>query len=177
MEAKNLGCLRKEFERFYKENYSRFYYYALTLIPDAEICKDLVNDSFHYLWERIETFQPQTARAYMYTHVHHLCIDHMRHAKMEENNREVYLEMVREWNNREHLESEERIRIIMQLIDEMQEPTHTIMEQCYFYKKKYKEVADMVGLSESGVRKHIMKGLDIIRTFFNVKYKKGQRLK
>ena len=174
MEAENQEYLRTEFEKFYKENYSRFYYYALTLVPDAEICKDLINDSFHYLWERIASFQPQTARSYMYTHVHHLCVDHIRHAQMVENNRDAYLNMVREWNDREHLESEERIRIIMQMIDEMQEPTHTIMEQCYLYKKKYKEVAAMVGLSESGVRKHIMKGLDIIRAFFKVNYKKGR---
>jgi RNA polymerase sigma-70 factor (ECF subfamily) len=81
--------------------------------------------------------------------------------------------MLLEWNDEEHQESEERIAAIMKLIDEMQEPTHTIMEQCYLYKKKYKEVAQMVGLTESGVRKHIMKGLDKIRAFFNVKYKKG----
>lgn len=31
----------------------------------------------------------------------------------------------------------------------------------------------MTGLSESGVRKQIMKGLDTIRSFFSVKYKKG----
>lgn len=174
MRTERMQYLRMEFEQFYKENWARFYYYALTLIPDDEICKDLVNDSFRYLWERVDMFQPETARTYMYTHVHHLCIDHIRHTKMEENNREQYLNMVREWNDKEHRESEERIRIIMQLIEEMQEPTHTIMEQCYLYKKKYREVAVMVGLSESGVRKHIMKGLNRIRTFFNVKYKKGR---
>ena len=173
METGNKEYLRKEFEKFYKENYSRFYYYALSLIPDDEICKDLVNDSFHYLWEHIDSFQPQTARKYMFTHVHHLSIDHIRHVKMEENNREAYLNMVREWNDREHRESEERIRIIIKLMDEMQEPTHTIMNQCYLHKKKYREVAEMVGLSESGVRKHIMKGLDIIRAYFKVNYKKG----
>ena len=109
----------------------------------------------------------------MYTHVHHLCIDHLRHAQIEEKHTESYLNMLLEWNDEEHQESEERIAIIMKMIDEMQEPTHTIMEQCYLYKKKYREVSVMVGLSESGVRKHIMKGLEIIRAFFNVKYKKG----
>lgn len=31
----------------------------------------------------------------------------------------------------------------------------------------------MIGLSESGVRKHIMKGLNTIRSYFSIKYKKG----
>lgn len=176
MGARNQAYMHKEFERFYKENYSRFYYYALTLVPDDEACKDLVNDSFHYLWERIDTVRLQTARAYMYTNVHHRCIDYLRHAQMEESNRDAYLDMVREWNEKEHQESEERIRIIMQLMEEMQEPTRSIMEQCYLYKKKYKEVAVMVGLTESGVRKHIMKGLGKIRAYFNVNYKKGRHI-
>lgn len=173
MNRETTEYLHKEFEKFYKENFSRFYYYALSLIPQEEICKDVVSDSFHYLWERIDSFQPQTARTYMYTHVHHLCIDHLRHAQIEEKHAESYLNMLLEWNDEEHQESEERIAIIIKMIDEMQEPTHTIMEQCYLYKKKYREVSVMVGLSESGVRKHIMKGLEIIRAFFNVKYKKG----
>lgn len=173
MEEGRKAYLRKEFEKFYKENYSRFYYYALTLVPDDEVCKDLVDDSFHYLWERIESFQWNTGVTYMYTHVHHLCIDYLRRAKMEEKHRESFLDIVREWNDHEHLESERRIRIIMQIIEEMEEPTCTILTECYLKKKKYREVATMVGLSESGVCKHIMKGLNKIRSFFYVKYKKG----
>ena len=88
MEEGRKAYLRKEFEKFYKENYSRFYYYALTLVPDDEVCKDLVDDSFHYLWERIESFQWNTGVTYMYTHVHHLCIDYLRRAKMEEKHRD-----------------------------------------------------------------------------------------
>lgn len=61
----------------------------------------------------------------------------------------------------------------MRLIENMPPTTRLVMEQCYLYKKKYKDVAEMTGLSESGVRKQIMKGLDTIRSFFSVKYKKG----
>ena len=45
--------LEREFATFFKENYSRLYYYALHFIPDPEVCKDIVSDSFHFMWERI----------------------------------------------------------------------------------------------------------------------------
>lgn len=173
LERKSIAALKKDFEQFFKESYSRLYYYALRYIPDSEICKDLVSDSFHFMWEQIETFRPDTALTYMYTHVQHLCIDYIRRSEMKEANVPSYLSMLREWNAADRQESEERIRIIMHLIENMPPVTRQVMEQCYLYKMKYKEVATMTGLSESGVRKHIMKGLDIIRSYFSVKYKKG----
>ena len=165
--------LEKEFEKFFQANYSRLYYYALRYIPDSETCKDLVCDSFHYMWERIETVRMDTALTYMYTHIHHLCIDYLRRQEKLEDNKLSYLSMLREWNDDDRRESEARIATIMRLIEEMPSLTRTVMEQCYIYKKMYREVAQLTGLSESGVRKHVMKGLNIIREHFSVKYKKG----
>lgn len=172
-EREVMVALKSDFERFFKENYLRLYYYALRFIPDAEICKDIVSDSFYFMWERIDTFRMDTALTYMYTHVRHLCIDYIRRSEMKEVNIPSYLSMLREWNASDWRESEERIKVILKLIEEMPPSTRQVMEQCYLYRKKYKEVAEMTGLSESGVRKQIMKGLDIIRSYFSVKYKKG----
>ena len=85
-----------------------------------------------------------------------------------------YLHMLQEWNDDERRESEQRIATIMELIARMPALTRTVMEKCYIEKKLYREVAQEVNLTESGVRKHVMKGLDIIRRFFSVKYKKRQ---
>jgi len=172
-EREVMAALKSDFERFFKENYSRLYYYALRFIPDAEICKDLVSDSFRFMWERIDTFRADTALTYMYTHVQHLCIDYIRRSEMKEANMPSYLSMLREWNASDWQESEERIKVIIRLIEGMPPSTRQVMEQCYLYRKKYREVAEMTGLSESGVRKQVMKGLDIIRSYFSVKYKKG----
>ncbi len=166
-------ALKDAFEQFFKESYSLLYYYALRYIADEEVCRDVVSDSFHFLWEHRETFRADTALTYMYTHVRYLCIDYIRHAGMKEAHIPSYLAMLREWNDDDRRESEERIRAIMRLIEEMPENTRFVMEQCYLHKKKYREVAEMMGLTESAVRKHIMKGLNLIRAHFSVKYKKG----
>ncbi len=173
IETKSPETLKREFELFFKEQYSRLYYYALRYVPDEEVCKDLVSESFRFLWEHIDTFCAETALTYMYTHVYHLCIDHLRHAEVVETNMPSYLSTLRDWHTNNHRESDKRIRIIMKLIEQMPPTTRLVMEECYFNEKKYREVAEMTGLSESGIRKHIMKGLDIIRSHFSVKYKKG----
>lgn len=163
-----------EFERFFKENYSRLYYYALHFIPEPEVCKDILSESFFFLWKGIDGFRPDTVLTYMYTHVHNLCIDYLRHTERRASHTASYLRMLQEWNEEEHRESERRIATIMQLIEKMPPLTRLIMQRCYIDKKTYREVAQEVGLTESGVRKHIMKGLDTIRSYFSVKYKKGR---
>lgn len=177
MERRKSGNLvsnssKEQFETFFKENYSCLYYYALHLIPDVELCKDIVGESFFYLWQHIHDFRPETARTYMYTHVHNLCIDHIRRVKRRAVHTVSYLKMLQEWNTEEYKESERRITVIMGIISQLPPLTRSIMEKCYIEKKQYCEVAQEVNLTESGVRKHVMKGLDVIRQHFSVKYKK-----
>lgn len=38
--------------------------------------------------------------------------------------------------------------------------------------KKYDEVAEMMGITRDGVKKHIMKGLKLMREAFDIKRKK-----
>jgi RNA polymerase sigma-70 factor (family 1) len=163
----------KVFECFFKNNYSRLYYYALHFIPDSEVCKDIVSEAFRHLWEKVDIANVDSLLSYMFNHIHNLCIDHIRHDEVKSRYVESYLNTVSEMDEKEWEETELRILRIMEIISELPEQTKFVMEQHYLYKKKYKEIAEAIGLTESGVRKHIIKGLDIIRKDFSVKYKKG----
>ena len=167
-------ALEEKFENFFKENYNRFYYYALRFIRDTEICRDIVSDSFQYMWERRHNFVFETARSYMYSHVHHLCIDYLRKENVKERNADKYLTFILGQSQEELQEREERIKKIMDIIKALPLTTRRVMELYYFERKKYKEVAFILGLSESGVRKHVMKGLSKIRECFSINYKKGR---
>ena len=161
------------FESFFRDNYSRLYYYALHFIPDSEICKDIVSDAFRHLWEKSDAIVPETILSYMYTRVRNLCIDHIRHSEVEEAFINEHLNLVSEMDDEAWMETEGRIQKIMEIIETLPPVTRLIMEQKYLQRKKYSEIADMIEMTESGVRKHIMKGLDIIRKYFSVNYKKG----
>lgn len=171
---KDLVYLKEEFELFFKRKYSYLYFFALRYTHDEEIAKDLVFECFHFLWEHIDTFRPETALTYTLTHLQRLCIDWLRKKNLQETNMPSYLAKIKEWNEEQWNESEQRIQIIMDIISKMPPMTCDIMKECYLNKLKYKEVADKYSISEHSVKKHIMKGLDIIRTFFSVKYRKGQ---
>jgi RNA polymerase sigma factor (sigma-70 family) len=164
----------KVFEEFFRQNYSRLYYFALHYINDSEVCKDIVGEAFRFLWEKKSTINAETMLSYMYSHVRSLCVDSIRHSDVEDSNADSYMQMVIEMNEDSWNDMDERLPIILRIIDDMPTQTRFIMEQHYLQKKKYKEICEIVGLTESGVRKHIMKGLDTIRESLNVKYKKNK---
>lgn len=45
--------------------------------------------------------------------------------------------------------------------------TRRIIEECYFHKKKYKEVAEEMDISPDTVKKHISKALKLLRNNYN----------
>ena len=49
--------------------------------------------------------------------------------------------------------------------------TKFVVDQCYLEGRKYVEVAEMMSISREGVRKHITKALNILRSAFNVEKK------
>ena len=65
-------------------------------------------------------------------------------------------------------EYEERLRIVKQIISELPPRTRFVLEQCYFNNKKYQEVAEILDVTSSAVKKHIMKALSILRERLSV---------
>lgn len=160
-----------EFEQLYKGNYARLYYYAFQFISDTETCKDIVNDVFEKTWNLYESLQQETITAYLYANVRNKCIDHLRHSLVKEQYAEFYKAVTQEEADNGFGEREERIARIEKVIEELTDPTQTILKECYYENKKYQEVADEFGMSINGVKKHIMKALRLIREEFGVKKK------
>lgn len=60
-------------------------------------------------------------------------------------------------------EIEERMRVVREYIDQLPPKTKLVLEECYFNKKKYKEVASALDVSTNAVKKHIVKALSLLR--------------
>lgn len=159
------------FKQLYKANYARLYYYAFQFISDAETCKDIVNDVFEKTWNLYESLQQETITAYLYANVRNKCIDHLRHSLVKEQYADFYKAVTQEEADNDFSEREERIARIEKVIEELTDPTKTILKECYYENKKYQEVADEFGISTNGVKKHIMKALRLIREEFGIKKK------
>ena len=162
------------FEQLYKENYARLYYYAFRFITDEEVCKDIINDVFENAWQNFDDLKFETVTSYLYVLTRSRCIDYLRHRQVEEQYADFYRIMTEGDAHVVLDEMEERVQRIERIIEQLTEPTKTILKECYFDNKKYKEVAEKLGISISGVKKHIMKALRLLRDEFGIRKVPGK---
>lgn len=152
------------FEAFFKEHYNRFYFFAYQMIADKEICRDIVSDSFEQMWSTLHEKENHNWLGFMYSLIKNKCIDYIRHETAKERYISLYSELYKggeednEWE-----ETESLIKMIQLQITKLPPQTRMVLEECYFHKKSYSEVASELDISVSMVHKHIATALKTFR--------------
>lgn len=136
------------------------YYYALHIVNDESVAKDILNDVFAALWKNIATVKPEQINAYLLTSVRNRSVDHLRHQIMQDQYSDEYLHTVDEYYDDYN---DEKDRIVEEMLAQLSPPTDEILEMCYLKRMKYAEVAEKLDISTSTVKKHIVKALKILR--------------
>lgn len=157
---------KREFERIFKENYTRLYMYALHLIGDAEVSRDLVSEIFANIWENIDLLNRDTINSYLMKSIRYRSIDYLRHQIIQRQYTEDYITNVTEFYS-DYSEKKEEDQLVEQMLQQLPPMTRLILEECYLHQKKYAEVAEELGISPNTVKKHITKALKLLRMNFN----------
>ncbi|MBQ8501854.1 MAG: RNA polymerase sigma-70 factor [Bacteroides sp.] len=153
----------KQFEAFFRENYTRFYFFALQFINDEEACKDIVSDSFEFAWDKFNTVEVNNWKSYLLSYIRNKCVDYIRHQEVKKRYVEFYQKMVMENRYMHTPEYDERILKIRKIIAGFPPQTRLVFQECYLREKTYKEVAEELGVSINAIKKHIVKALKILR--------------
>ncbi|WP_336618602.1 RNA polymerase sigma-70 factor [Bacteroides acidifaciens] len=157
-----------EFDRIYDKYYPQLLYYAYGFVEDSEICRDIVSDVFGQAWENVDRLENATIGSFLYSCVRNKCIDYLRHDQAARQYAEYLQEAVEDEEGLTPEEYEERMNNVKQIISELPPRTRFVLEQCYFNNKKYREVAEILDVTSSAVKKHIMKALAILRERLSV---------
>lgn len=163
------------YEHIFRRNYQRLYLYATCILDSWEAARDLVSDVFVTLWENYDFDQKQNIDSYLFSSVRNKCYDALRHRKVEDD----YISSIptdEPLDEYEWAEYEERIKSMLDIVYDMPSQMQAVFRLCYLENKTYKEAASILGISESAVKKHIVKGLAKLRLHFNINYKKGRGL-
>ena len=159
---------RQSFEKLFKDNYSKAYYLALRILHDDEASKDVVADAFELVWRRLQDSDVDKLSSYLLTAVKNVCLDYIRKQNIRNRYVQASVQAVGKLSfNPEEVDlHEEKIQTIMRSLDELTPRTQQIVTMCYVQRKKYREVAEELGISESAVKKHIMQALSYMRQKF-----------
>ena len=136
------------FEKFFKENFSKFYAFTVRFVEDSYICEDLVQETFISVWESgsNQYDSPIMLHAFIYKTIRNKALNYLKHHKIREQYSQKYLK---------ELESEEYM--FSSVLDEeahyvLYEAIRCLTPQCqtviklHLGGKKNKEIAEEMGL-------------------------------
>lgn len=155
-----------EFESVYKEYYVRIYRYAYGFVDDEDVSKDIVSEVFSKLWKNHTQLDKDRLPSLLYVCVRNECMNYLRKQKGMERYKEYCKTAFSEEDDGYLNNMDDRIDEINKVISTMPDKTQFVIEQCCMNHHTYKEVAEMMGITTNGVKKHITKAFGLLRTHF-----------
>lgn len=154
----------KEFEKFFTAYYAQAFHLALSLTRDEEVSRDIVADSFEFLIRNNKELTVPQMRNYLYAIIKNKCADYYRRMSVYDKYSEYVIHSASIIQSSDAFaEHERKIDIVSNLLGELRPHTREIIESHYLDGMKYAEIAKKYEISESTVKKHIMKGLKFLR--------------
>lgn len=152
------------FDNIYRTYYSQLYYFALQYVNDTEACHAITHTLFEDMWRNLNTLKVETIKGYLYSNIRNRCIDYLRKRRIRDkyisyacHSIDIYIE------EREFERQDELDKTLANMLGMLGEPTFSILKACYLDGKKYKEVAEEMGISIATVKKHMIKALKTLR--------------
>lgn len=139
---------------------------ALRITLDRAEAEDIVQDTLIRVWnKRDEWANVDSAEAYCLTIAHNLAID--RSQKMEARSVELTSEtqeMPDALTPEKELERDEQLRLVHRLINGLPEKQRTIIQLRDIEGKSYKEIADILEISEEQVKVNLFRARQHIKS-------------
>lgn len=143
----------------------KLYRLAFRITLDSAEAEDVVQDTMIRVWnKRDEWAQYESIEAYCMTVARNLAID--RSEKMDARNAELIPEVQDvpdALNPYEQLAQNEQINLIHRLLNELPEKQRTIMQLRDIEGKGYKEIADVLQITEEQVKVNLFRGRQKIK--------------
>lgn len=148
---------------FYQQHQRELICYTTRITDCPDTAEDIIQESFIILFRKEKQQPIDNPRAFLFRVAQNLAFDHLKHKKITDNyvlTQLPVLESTIEAHSTEQvLTDSENINFVQQVIDELPPRCRDTFILNKIHEMSYGEVAQHTGISESGVEKHIMKGL------------------
>ena len=153
----------KYFERLFETQFERLMAFVCSYVGDEEAAKDIVQDAFLTLWNnRRKLDKSLSVKSYLFAIAQNYALNYLRHRKVVADNEEPLSHYLLQED--EPVENREKLFAALdEKLKELPLQQRTILEKCVIQNKKYKEVADELGISVNTVKTHLARALKYLR--------------
>jgi RNA polymerase sigma-70 factor (ECF subfamily) len=121
-------------------------------LKDADLAKDVVQDTFTKVWMRKDDIDAAKAKSYLFTTAHHTLIDAVRKAKPQDDVSKIDLEHFEKPTENMDLQ-----RILHAALDTLPSIQKTVILLRDYEGYAYDEIGEICGLKESQVKVYIFR--------------------
>ena len=160
---------KRQFEIVFRQQYSSLYNVALRYLQDGELAKDMVSEAFMAAWCRRDDIDGTKLENYLRACVRNKCLSQL--GKPQPSTTAIDKQLVAlmaDDNDSEWLLREQRLTAMEKAVSNLSPRSRHVLERCYYQHQTYRQVADELGITTDGVKKHITKSMAVLRNCFNI---------
>ncbi len=152
----------RAFKRLFYLYADRLFIWANKITQNSSAAEDIVQDFFVRYWEKREIliFEPSFA-AYAYRSIYNASLNFIRDNERFIHGYEITIDLIDE--NVEDEDLQELQRLLLKAIDELPDRCKKIFVMATLEKKKYTEVADLLGISVNTVKVQVSKAYRLLK--------------
>ena len=157
-------CDEAYFNTFYLEHIQHASNFAYYKCGDKDNALDLVQDAFSKIWENCSSIDFNKAKTYLFTTVNNLFLNKVKHEKVviEYAKSAPYIDLNNE-SPEYILEEEEFKKKLQNAIALLTDKQREVFLLNRIEGKKYREIAEMLDISQKAVEKRMSLALGILR--------------
>ncbi|WP_283635584.1 RNA polymerase sigma factor [Aquaticitalea lipolytica] len=157
-------CEEVYFNTFYKDHFQSANNFAYYKCGDQASALDLVQDAFSKIWENCSSIDFTKAKTYLFTTVNNLFLNTVKHQKVVMNYAKAapYIDTNNE-SPEYILEEEEFKKKLQNAIASLSDIQREVFLMNRIDGKKYREIAEILGISQKAVEKRMSGALKILR--------------
>lgn len=154
----------KAFECVFNRYYAVLCRFAYGYLMNRELAKDVVSETFCALWESSFSLSEEVPLSkYLYASVKHACLDHLKHLQVVDLNQERLMEALIYSGMTEYEDNSELIGKLRRCLDLLPGQRRRVLELKVFNGMGYREIANVLNISETTVHTHIKRAYKFIR--------------
>lgn len=160
----NIVTDQNTFTKFYGAHFQTYALLAMQYVNDIFVAEDIVQNVFIKYWETPNILQnPSALKAYLGRMVINSAINHLKRNKsLEKHHNTIGSELAEQDVYQQFYEQELKVAIYKE-IELLPEQCKKVFKLSRFEGLKYKEIAQMLDLSERTIENHIANALKVLR--------------
>ena len=152
------------FESIFREYYGTLKSFAYSYLLDEQLCDDVIQDLFAYLWKNAEYLYFKTSlKAYLVKSVKNRCLNYLRDLKIHDKHDLLFTESLLNTDNETLIRDEELFQKLSDAIEKLPPDIAKVLMLKYFEGKKVNEIAYLRKMSPNTVKKQLQKAKELLK--------------